>query len=136
MPSCADAPAHANLNLDVSGDGQVSPLDALLVLSQPQAIAAEGELALPQLVPVGDLTLLAGSPLHVPLNGTSAAGGALQFEVVTDDPELIETVIPKGNRSLRLDIADFGTMVFELFEQRGLGPPLESFSLRRGFTTA
>lgn len=69
------------------------------------------------LAPIDDVYLLGGSPLHVPLNGLAADGEALTFSAVSSNP-MVLTSIPQGNRSLRLSVADYGDMVFELFENR------------------
>ncbi len=69
------------------------------------------------LAPIGDVTLLAGSPLHIPLDGFSSDGQSLTFTALSDD-EVVNTFIPEANRSLRISVADYGDMVFELFEGR------------------
>ena len=81
-------------------------------------------LAVPTLAPIANQTLLAGAPLHIPLDGFDADGDALTFSVQTDNP-LLTTFIPEGNRSLRLTIENtdpadpfVGDMVFELFDGR------------------
>jgi len=74
--------------------------------------------AAPELAPIETQTLLAGSPLHVVLDGSDPAGGGLSFEVATSDPELLAARVLEGNRSLRVRVTDYGDMVFELFEGR------------------
>ena len=73
---------------------------------------------------LADVAVLAGSPLHLPLNGfdTNPAGGTLTFSACSDDTTL-QAVVLEGNRSMRVSVApnaesDFGDMVFELFEGR------------------
>jgi len=66
---------------------------------------------------IQDVTLLSGSPLHIPLNGLNANGQTLTFSA-TSSNALVSTFIPENNRSMRISVPTFGDMVFELFEQR------------------
>ena len=70
-----------------------------------------------ELSEIADQTVQAGSPLHIPLNGLDPAGGQLTFTVESSDP-LVSAEVLSGNRSLRMQVDDFGTMTFELFESR------------------
>ncbi|MFP6703302.1 MAG: peptidylprolyl isomerase, partial [Planctomycetaceae bacterium] len=70
-----------------------------------------------ELSEIADQTVPAGSPLHIPLNGLDPAGGQLTFTVESSDP-LVSAEVLSGNRSLRMEVDDFGTMTFELFESR------------------
>ena len=87
-------------------------------------ITLVGENASPELMAIEDVTLLAGSPLHIPLVASDADGEALSF-VATSDNALVSTFIPTDNRSARITVSSptdpnfvGGEMVFELFEQR------------------
>lgn len=80
------------------------------------AFAAVG-LAQPRFRPIPASQLLAGSPLHVPLVGIDPSGRALTYTAVVSDPLVTATVIA-GNRSLRIQVATHGTMVFQLFDGR------------------
>jgi cyclophilin family peptidyl-prolyl cis-trans isomerase len=71
----------------------------------------------PTLDPIADVTLLSGSPLHIPLDGFESSGQALSF-AASSNSELVSTFVTKGNRSMRITVAGFGDMVFELFEKR------------------
>jgi Ca2+-binding RTX toxin-like protein len=71
----------------------------------------------PVLAPLPDLTLLAGSPLHIPLNASDAEGQPLSYSASSSSAS-VSTLIPEGNRSLRINVDGFGSMVFELFENR------------------
>ncbi|GMR23620.1 MAG: hypothetical protein BMS9Abin37_2066 [Acidobacteriota bacterium] len=73
--------------------------------------------AQPRFRSIPESTLLAGSPLHVPLDGIGPSGQALTYTTVASDPLVTATVIA-GNRSLRIQVATYGTMVFQLFEGR------------------
>ena len=83
-------------------------------------------LAAPTLAPIQDVTLFAGAPLHIALDGFDADGDALTYTVSSDNA-LLDMTIPQGNRSLRVtvlhapssqsgDQAISGDLVFELFE--------------------
>jgi cyclophilin family peptidyl-prolyl cis-trans isomerase len=80
------------------------------LLIVPSAMAA------PKFAPIPETTLLAGSPLHIALDGSDVSS-RLIYSVQTSDP-LVTASILKGNRSLRIKVTDFGQMVFELFEHR------------------
>ena len=86
-----------------------------------------------------EITLLAGAPLHIALDGFDADGDSLTYSTNSTDSGL-SAIIPKqvvmgGNRSLRItvsrhlgtdtpddtsddEVVPFGTMEFELFEGR------------------
>ena len=73
--------------------------------------------ASPFIAPISNTTLLIGSPLHVPLDGYDPNGGPLTYTVTTNNSGVTATVL-SGNRSARINVAGFGDMVFELFEDR------------------
>jgi len=88
-----------------------------------QAISAASGVAIPIdnenpfVAPIADDLLLVGSPLHVSLDGYDSQGGPLTYTVTTDNAGVTAQVL-SGNRSARVDVAGYGDMVFELFEQR------------------
>lgn len=71
----------------------------------------------PTLAPIPDVIVISGSPLHLALDGFGDEGQQLTF-TATSSNELVSTFITQGNRSLRLTVAGFGIMVYELFETR------------------
>ena len=81
-------------------------------------IDVEGDNIDPTLAPISDVTVLAGSPLWIPLNGSDADGDALSFSAAVGNSDLLITEIPVGNRSVRMEVDGFGEMVFEFFENR------------------
>ena len=81
------------------------------------ALIASGALAAPKFQPIPETTLLSGSPLHIALDGSDPSAERLTYSVVTSD-SLVTAKILKGNRSLRIKVAGFGQMVFELFDGR------------------
>ncbi len=78
----------------------------------------------PTLNTIGNQTVLAGTsagdvgaPLWIPLDGFDPNGGPLTYSVQVGNPSLFaETLIPTGNRSLEIDVLDFGKMTFQLFD--------------------
>jgi cyclophilin family peptidyl-prolyl cis-trans isomerase len=71
----------------------------------------------PFLAELVDETLLVGSPLHLSLDGYDPNGDPLAYSVTSDNPDVTATILA-GNRSARINVAGYGDLVFELFEQR------------------
>lgn len=71
----------------------------------------------PILGTLSDVTLLAGSPLHIPLNSTDAEGQVLGYSASSSNAS-VSTLVLEDNRSLRINVDGLGSMVFELFEGR------------------
>ena len=70
-----------------------------------------------QTVLAGTSTADIGAPLWIPLDGFDPNGGPLTYTVQAANPSLFaETLIPTGNRSLEIDVIDFGKMTFQLFD--------------------
>ncbi len=70
----------------------------------------------PTLAEIPNVVVYGGAPLHVALDGFDPDGDALTFEVSVSDAGLVTPVVSQANRSLRLSVADYGDMVFQLFE--------------------
>ena len=66
--------------------------------------------------PIDDVTLSAGSPLMIPLDGLTSDGQSLSFTASSSNPSLVSTSIPENNRSMRISVADHGDMVLQLHE--------------------
>ncbi|GEM_PF-3046456 len=64
-----------------------------------------------------DVAVLGGAPLIVGIDGVDPSGDALTYSVTSSDP-LVSAELFTGNRSMRVSVAGFGDMVFELFESR------------------
>ncbi|QDV67387.1 Putative peptidyl-prolyl cis-trans isomerase [Rosistilla carotiformis] len=100
---------------------EVEGVLSLADISQRSGIAIpQGET--PSFVPVGNQTVGVGSPLHIPIDAYDPDGQPLTVTVTSSDPSLLEASVISGNRSLRLKIANYGDMVFELYEQRAERP--------------
>jgi len=70
----------------------------------------------PTLALLPNIVLNGGSPQWVPLDGFDADGGTLTFTATSQNPGLVSTSIPTGNRSIKMSVAGFGDMTFQLFE--------------------
>ena len=120
------------------GNGGTEQIAGKLTLEQ---IAAESGIALPDsdtpwVKPIDEVVqVLAGSPLHMPLDGYDPNGDALDYEVTVEDANgdptnLLSAEVLEGNQSMRVNILshaggftmDLGQLVFELFEQRAPRP--------------
>lgn len=82
-------------------------------------------LAVPELAPISDVTVLAGAPTYVVLDGFDADGHPLAFAATVSNAQLsnpanpsvnLNAIVSANNRSLKLSVDGFGDMVFELFE--------------------
>ncbi len=82
-----------------------------------QTLESRHVLAAPTLAAISNVTVLAGSPLIIPLNGFDTDNQPLTF-TATSNNAAVATQIPTGNRSLKMDVTNFGTMTFQLFEDR------------------
>lgn len=77
------------------------------------------------LAAIQNVTLFAGSPLHIALNGSDTEGQVLSFTASSSNPT-VSTFIPQGNRSLKVSVLQGtiespviqGDMTFQLFEDR------------------
>lgn len=66
-----------------------------------------------------DISVEIESPRQLPLDGYDPTGNGLTYTVSVDDPDLVDaTVLDEGNRYWSLEIEDYGTMVFEFFEDK------------------
>ena len=89
-----------------------------------EALATAAGISIPQsdqpfLKEIGAKDLLSGSPLLVALDGYDPNGQAISYSVTSDNPTLVEAIVmPRTDRSLRLSVAGYGDMVFQLFESR------------------
>lgn len=70
----------------------------------------------PELLPMPDLTVQAGSPRWIALNGFDPNLDPLSYTVTTDNPGLINLQVSQANRSLLVDVKSWGKMTFQLFD--------------------
>ena len=88
-----------------------------------EALEPRCMLAAPTLGPLPtDVTVAAGAPLHVALDGYDSDGDSLTYSVSSTNPVLTGSIPsqdnPNGNRSMRISVDGYGEMEFELFEGR------------------
>ncbi|WP_167547034.1 Ig-like domain-containing protein [Stieleria maiorica] len=94
-----------------------------------QQISDRSGVAIPQgenptFEPVGDQTALIGSPLHIPIDAYDPDGGPLTVTVSVADSSLLEASVVGGTgsgktaRSIRIDMATYGDMVVQMFDDR------------------
>jgi cyclophilin family peptidyl-prolyl cis-trans isomerase len=83
-------------------------------------------LAAPTLQPVPDQIMFAGAPLYVALSASDPDGDLVSFSAEVTQSQLshpeiasptLMPILNMNNRNLRLEVGNFGEMVFELFEQ-------------------
>ena len=72
----------------------------------------------PSFEPIGDQTVAIGSPLHVVVDASDPGDGPVTTTVTVADPSLVSGTVITGNRSIRIDVENYGVMVFEMFEGR------------------
>ncbi|QDV52402.1 peptidylprolyl isomerase [Gimesia fumaroli] len=72
----------------------------------------------PYLKEIADQNLISGTGLHVALDGFDPDNGELKYTAVSSDDTKVQVRVLEGNRSLRISVAGYGDMVFELFEGR------------------
>ncbi|MCA9169331.1 MAG: peptidylprolyl isomerase, partial [Planctomycetales bacterium] len=68
----------------------------------------------PSMLPLADVSLSSGSPFHVPLDAFAPDHGELTFDVTSSNPDVKAELIT--GTSLYLDVADYGSMIFKLFD--------------------
>ena len=93
-------------------------LTGQLTLAQ---ISTASGIAIPQtstpfLAEIGTTVLQGGSPLMVGLDGYDPNGDALTYTATSDNPTLVQPTILSGNQSLKLNVKNYGTMVYQLFD--------------------
>jgi large repetitive protein len=76
----------------------------------------------PTFFPLEDVTVAAGSPLYLPIDAYDPNGGPLTITAVSSSPSVVMTEVPQGNPSLRITVASYGDMVFELFADKAPRP--------------
>ncbi len=70
----------------------------------------------PSFRPIGNQTVLIGSPLYIPIDAYNPDNTPVTISVTSSNPSLLAATVLNNNRSLRFKIQDRGDMVFEMFE--------------------
>ncbi len=100
---------------------RLTGVQTLSDLSQRSGVAIP-QSSNPSFATIGNQNVAIGSPLHVPVDAYNPGGGPVTITVEVADPALLEAVVLSGNRSIRMRVAGYGDMVFELFEDRAPRP--------------
>lgn len=95
---------------------RLTGLQSLETLSTQSGVAIPDG-AVPCFADLPDVGVLGGSPLLVGINGYDPNNDTLTYTVSSDNP-LVSAELFSGNRSMHIDVAGYGSMVFELFETR------------------
>lgn len=63
-------------------------------------------------------TLLSGSPLLIPVDGSDVDGGTLTYTVAVTNSTVtgLTAAVQQRNSALKIDVANFGTMLFDTFD--------------------
>lgn len=69
----------------------------------------------PYLAQIEDVDAFAGEAIHIPLDGYTPTGEPLTYTITTSSGHA-ETTVKQQNRSLRITVAGYGVMEFQLFE--------------------
>jgi cyclophilin family peptidyl-prolyl cis-trans isomerase len=70
----------------------------------------------PMLEPIGNQTVLIGSPLLLALDGFDAQHQNLTYTVTSSNTNVVQASVLSGNRSMRIHVPNFGDMTFQLFD--------------------
>src|SRR4051794_14145313 len=73
-------------------------------------------MAAPVINPIAvPLNVPTGKTLIVPVSASDPAGGAVTYSVSSNNPALTVTPLSSGNHYIKISVAGFGDMVFQLF---------------------
>lgn len=70
----------------------------------------------PSFAPIDNVTVLKGSPFHIPVDAYDPNGNPLTITVSSSNPAAVSAEVLSGNKSARISVAGYGDMVFELFD--------------------
>ncbi len=76
----------------------------------------EGENTNPTFLAISNQTVLQGAPLWLGIDGSDAESNPLTYTVTSSNPSVVAVTVPTGNKTLKLDVASFGTMKLQLFD--------------------
>jgi cyclophilin family peptidyl-prolyl cis-trans isomerase len=80
-------------------------------------LSASNARSQPTLPEIPEVPLLAGSPHLIALDAEDPSGGRLSYSV-TVSSDLVSAAFLESNRSLRIQVAGFGDLVFQLFDDK------------------
>lgn len=76
----------------------------------------EGENTNPTFLAISNQTVLQGAPLWLGIDGSDAESNPLTYTVTSSNPSVVAVTVPTGNKTLVVNVANFGTMKFQLFD--------------------
>jgi cyclophilin family peptidyl-prolyl cis-trans isomerase len=76
----------------------------------------EGSNTNPTFLTIANQTVLQGAPLWLGIDGSDAENNPITYTVTSSNPNVVAVTVPTGNKTLQLDVASFGTMKFQLFD--------------------
>lgn len=76
----------------------------------------------PTFTAISNVTVLNGSPLHVPVDAYDPNGGPLTITVTSSNPSVIAAEMVTNNKAWRIDVNGYGEMVFRLFADEAPRP--------------
>ncbi|MBX3420123.1 MAG: tandem-95 repeat protein [Pirellulaceae bacterium] len=95
---------------------RLTGVQSLATISQRSGVAIP-KTSNVDMVPIANVNVATGSPLHVPVDSYTPNGSAITYTVTSSNPNLISAQMVTNNRSLKIS-TDFGDMVFQLFEDK------------------
>jgi len=120
-------PLLSNLRLGNTAPSYQHTRRARVEMLEPRRLMAT------DLTPISNVTLYAGTTLHIALDGHDSEGDHLTYSVSTSNSLLSATVL-EGNRSLKMSVEGYGDMIFELFEDEAPEPTARIIELvNQGF---
>src|SRR5205085_3630944 len=63
----------------------------------------------PSFLTIPDQTVLQGAPLWLGIDGSDVDGDAISYTITSSNPNVVAVTVPTGNKTLQLDVANFGT---------------------------
>jgi large repetitive protein len=76
----------------------------------------EGENTNPTFLAISNQAVLQGAPLWLGIDGSDAESNPITYTVTSSNPGVVAVTVPTGNKTLVLNVANFGTMKFQLFD--------------------
>ena len=112
------------LPMDALGNYVIRPEDQIVI-----SVEKIGAVNRPSFVPIADQTVLAGSPLIIPLEGFDPNSTSLDFTATSANTSVVTTQIPENNRSMVMTVQNFGQLTYELLEGHVPGITSQMISL-------
>ncbi|MEZ6112146.1 MAG: tandem-95 repeat protein [Pirellulaceae bacterium] len=99
------------------GGQRVTGTQTLETLSQLSGVAIPTS-SNPSFVTIPDTTVAIGSPMHIVVDAYDPNGNPLTITATSSNPSVVSATVSQSNPSLKVDVHNFGEMVFQLFEDK------------------